>query len=59
VIAETGDDVIKRLNEWKDNMENIGMSVGACVCVTERAQTYVTTYLQYSCSCVAEESAEC
>jgi len=22
VIAETEDDLIKRLNEWKDNMEN-------------------------------------
>jgi len=25
VIAETQDDLIKRLNEWKDNVENIGM----------------------------------
>jgi len=27
VIAETGDDLIKRLNEWKNNMENRGMRV--------------------------------
>jgi len=27
VIAETEDDVIKRLNEWKDNVENRGMRV--------------------------------
>jgi len=27
VIAETEDDLIKRLNEWKDNMENRGMRV--------------------------------
>jgi len=27
VIAETGDDLIKRLTEWKDNMENRGMRV--------------------------------
>ena len=27
VIAETEDDFIKRLNVWKDNMENRGMRV--------------------------------
>ena len=27
VIAETEDYLIKRLNEWKDNMENRGMRV--------------------------------
>jgi len=27
VIAETEDDLIKRLNEWKDNIENRGMRV--------------------------------
>ena len=27
VIAETEDDLIKRLNEWKDNMENRGVRV--------------------------------
>jgi len=27
VIAETEDDLIKRLNEWKDNVENRGMRV--------------------------------
>jgi len=27
VIAETEDDQIKRLNEWKDNVENRGMRV--------------------------------
>jgi len=27
VIAETEDDVIKRLNEWKDKVENRGMRV--------------------------------
>jgi len=27
VIAENEDDLIKRLNEWKDNMENRGMRV--------------------------------
>jgi len=27
VIGETEDDLIKRLNEWKDNVENIGMRV--------------------------------
>ena len=27
VIAEMEDDLIKRLNEWKDNIENIGMRV--------------------------------
>jgi len=27
VIAETEDDLIKRLNEWKDNVENRGMKV--------------------------------
>ena len=27
VIAETEDDLIKRLNEWKDNVENTGMRV--------------------------------
>ena len=26
VINETEDDLIKRLNEWKDNVENRGMS---------------------------------
>jgi len=26
-IAETEDDLIKRLNEWKDNVENTGMRV--------------------------------
>jgi len=27
VIAETEDDLIKRLNKWKHNVENIGMRV--------------------------------
>jgi len=27
VIAETEDDLIQRLNEWKDNVENRGMRV--------------------------------
>jgi len=27
VIAETEDDLIKRVNEWKDNMENRDMTV--------------------------------
>ena len=27
VIAETEEDLIKRLNEWKDNVENRGMRV--------------------------------
>jgi len=27
VIAETGEDLIKRLNEWKDNMKNRGIRV--------------------------------
>jgi len=27
VIAEMEDDLIKRLHEWKDNMENRGMRV--------------------------------
>jgi len=27
VIAETEDDLVKRLNEWKDNVENRGMRV--------------------------------
>jgi len=27
VIAETEDDLIKRFNEWKDNVENTGMRV--------------------------------
>jgi len=27
VIAETEDDLIKRLNEWQDNVENRGMRV--------------------------------
>jgi len=27
VIAETEDDIIKRLNEWKDNVKNRGMRV--------------------------------
>jgi len=27
VITETEDDLIKRLNEWKDNAENSGMGV--------------------------------
>jgi len=27
VIAETEDDLIKSLNEWKDNVENRGMRV--------------------------------
>jgi len=27
VIAETEDDLIKRLNEWKNNLENRGMKV--------------------------------
>ena len=27
MIAETKDDPIKRLNEWKDNVENRGMRV--------------------------------
>ena len=27
VIAETEDDVFKRLNNWKDNVENIGLSL--------------------------------
>jgi len=27
VTAETEDDLIKRLNEWKDNVENRGMRV--------------------------------
>ena len=27
VIAETEDDLIRRLNEWKDNMENRGIRV--------------------------------
>jgi len=27
VIAETEDDLIKRLNKWKDNVENRGMRV--------------------------------
>ena len=27
MIAETEDDLIKRINEWKDNVENRGMRV--------------------------------
>jgi len=29
VIAETVDDLIRRLNEWKDNVENRGMRVNS------------------------------
>jgi len=27
VIAETKDDLIKKLNEWKDSVDNTGMTV--------------------------------
>ena len=27
MIAETGKDLVKRFNEWKDNVENRGMRV--------------------------------
>jgi len=41
VIAETEDDLIKRLNEWKDNVENRGMRVNmnkSKVMITEEWQ---------------------
>jgi len=34
VIAETEDDLIKRLNEWKDNMENRGIRVATTTTTT-------------------------
>jgi len=42
VIAETEDDLIKRLNDWKDNMENRGMRVNmkrvlTVFCLTQMA----------------------
>jgi len=47
VIAETEDDLIKRLNKWKDNMENRGLRVnvnktklmisGKCQKLTQKA----------------------
>ena len=30
VIAETEEELIKRLNEWKDNVESKGMNSGLC-----------------------------
>jgi len=30
VIAETEEELIKRLNEWKDNVESKGMRVSQC-----------------------------
>ena len=45
VIAETEDDLIKRLNEWKDNMENRGMRVNmnkmkVMICEEQQKVTY-------------------
>ena len=34
VIAETEEELIKRLNEWKDNVESKGMRVNMRTCAT-------------------------
>ena len=40
VIAETEEDLIKRLNEWKNNEENRGMTVN----MNKMRQTFLTVY---------------
>jgi len=42
VIAETEEDLIKRLNEWKNNVENRGMRV---IMSTTRVINYSSNFL--------------
>jgi len=57
VIAETEEDLIKRLNEWKNNAENRGMRVNMnktknvrsqCRRLQEGCLMYVFVVIQYS-----------
>ena len=50
VIAETGDDLIKRLNEWKDNVENRGMRVNKTkVMISGERQKQVHKAVRWPC----------
>jgi len=52
VIAEMEDDLMKRLNEWKDNMENRGMRVNmnkTKVMITGERQKQVQKAVRWSC----------
>ena len=55
LIAETEDDLIKRLNEWKDNVENRGMRVNmnkSKVMISEERQKQVQKALRWPCGCL-------
>ena len=45
VIAETEDDLIKRFNEWKDNVENRGMRLN----MNKTAHTHTHMHARHAC----------
>jgi len=52
VIAETEDDLIKRLNEWKNNVENRGMRVNMTktkVMISGEWQTVMQKAVRWPC----------
>jgi len=53
VIAETEEHLIKRLNEWKDTMENRGMRVNmnkSKVMISGECQKLIQKAARYPCS---------
>jgi len=53
VTAETEDNLIKRLNEWKDNVENRGMRVNMSktkVMISGERQKVMQKAVRWSCS---------
>jgi len=66
VISETEDDLIKRLNEWKDNVENRGMRVnmnGTKVMISREWQKVTQKAVRWPCgvcgSGVGSNSIQC
>ena len=66
VIAETNDDLIKRLNEWKDNVENRGMRVNmneSMVMISRKWQRVTQKAVRWPCNVcgtvVGNDSIEC
>jgi len=52
VIAKTEDDLIKRLNEWKDNVENRGMRLNMNkmkVIISEKCQKLMQEAARWPC----------
>jgi len=66
VIAETEEDLIKRFNEWKDNMENRGMRVNmnkSNIMISEERQKPMQKAARWPCGVcgrgVGSNSVQC